>query len=243
VDDPGGRREDAQIAERLLAPAQKPVAFAVALEFPAHVDLQRIRAAGGIHLDGMVDDQVHRHERVHPGRVAAEPAHGLAHCGQVHHARHAGKILQQEAAGFEGHLRARRRPRFPRRQPLDILFGDRKPVAGAQRGFEQYADRIGQPSGVVQQIAFFERGERAHCLQSAAEVNLFARAEWIDQFIGHQAISCGGLWLAAVEPVAVNSLGAPDRESAILGSPAAKRSPVTGYIMEISKNLRPDYSR
>jgi predicted membrane protein len=50
VDDPGGGRHDREVIERLLAPAQKFIALAVALELELRVEPQRLVAAEHIHL-------------------------------------------------------------------------------------------------------------------------------------------------------------------------------------------------
>ncbi len=60
VHDAGGRRHDAEIVERLLAPTQKFVALAVALELARGVHLQRLTQTVVVNLHRMVDDQIHR---------------------------------------------------------------------------------------------------------------------------------------------------------------------------------------
>jgi hypothetical protein len=69
VDDAGGGRHHGEVVEGLLAPLQELVALAVALELALGVELQGRRVAEGVHLDGVVDDEVHRHERVDLLRV------------------------------------------------------------------------------------------------------------------------------------------------------------------------------
>ncbi len=108
VDDAGHRRDDTEIAEGRLSPFEKLVALAVALEFHLGVAGERVGGGEEIHLDGMVDDQVHRHERVDPLRVAAQTGHGGAHGGQVHNRRDAGEILHDDAGGQEGNAWAER---------------------------------------------------------------------------------------------------------------------------------------
>ena len=58
--DPGRRRHDAEVVERLLAPAQERVALAVALVLALGVDVEGARVAEGVDLDRVVDDQVDR---------------------------------------------------------------------------------------------------------------------------------------------------------------------------------------
>ena len=83
---PDGRRHDAEIVERLLAPAQEFVALAVALELHFHVELPASRAAEVIDLHRVVDHQVDRNQRIDLLRVAAQPLHRGAHGRQVDHA-------------------------------------------------------------------------------------------------------------------------------------------------------------
>ena len=50
MDDPGVGRHDPEILERILAPPQKGVALAVALEFHLGVGGKRLRRAGHVDL-------------------------------------------------------------------------------------------------------------------------------------------------------------------------------------------------
>ena len=86
-------RHDFECVERLHAPFQKLIALAVAREFQIQILRHRIRAAGEVHLHGMVYDQIHRHERLDNLGILADLGHGGAHGRQVHQQRHAGKIL------------------------------------------------------------------------------------------------------------------------------------------------------
>ncbi len=101
MDDAGVGRHDAEIAEGGLAPAQEDVALAVALEFEQGVEAEGVRGAEAIHLNGVVDDQIGGQERVGAVGVGAHGGQGVAHGGEVHHARDAGEILQENARGHE----------------------------------------------------------------------------------------------------------------------------------------------
>ena len=87
VHDAGAGRDDLEVVERRLAPAQELVALAVALVLELDVALERVGAAGDVDLHGVVDDQLGGGERVDPAGVAAELDDGLAHGGQVDDAR------------------------------------------------------------------------------------------------------------------------------------------------------------
>ena len=80
-------RDDLEVVERALAPAQELVALAVALVLDLDVALEGLGRAEDVGDHGVVDDQLGRRERVDLGRVAAEVGHRLAHGGEVDDAR------------------------------------------------------------------------------------------------------------------------------------------------------------
>ena len=135
VDDAGVRRHDLEVVERLLAPAQERVALAVPRVVLLDVLRQRGTARERVHLDGVVDHELGRQERVDARRVAAEVAHGVAHRGQVDHGRDAGEVLQQHARGRERDLVGRIGLRVPARDRLDLLARRPCPSASARRTF------------------------------------------------------------------------------------------------------------
>ena len=155
--DAGGH--DAQFFERLLAPLQKFVAFAVAAEFDFDVLVERIGHGPAINLHGVVHDQIHGDEGFDDARVAAVAHHGAAEAGEVHHTGHAGEVLQQDARGEIGDFFLRgglARP--PARQRFHL-----PPVVGgvaliAHGGFQENAHDIGQlgEGGTAQ---FGQRGQ------------------------------------------------------------------------------------
>ena len=106
VADAGAGRHDAEIVERLLAPFQEFVALLVALIFELDVAGEGHRRAELVDDDGMVDDEIDRHQRIDLLRVAAERGHGVAHRGEIDHRRHAGEILHQHARRAVGDLDA-----------------------------------------------------------------------------------------------------------------------------------------
>ena len=81
MDNPCVRRHDAEVVKSLLAPAQEFVALAVALVLFLAVDPQGGRAAVGVHLHRVVDDQVAWHLRIDLPRVAAQFLHRVAQGG------------------------------------------------------------------------------------------------------------------------------------------------------------------
>ena len=128
VDDAGPGRHDAQVTERRLGPAQELVALAVALVLALDVEGERPRRPEPVDLDGVIDDEIGRDERIDPGRVATEVGHRVAHDGEVDDRRHAGEVLEEDSRGHERHFGLRRDAGLPSRQRLDFL-GPNDPAA------------------------------------------------------------------------------------------------------------------
>ena len=101
VDDAGARRDDLEVVERGLAPAQELVALAVALVLDLDVALQGVVTAEQVGDDGVVDDHLGGRERVDLVRVAAERGDRLAHGRQVDDAGDAGEVLHDHAGRRE----------------------------------------------------------------------------------------------------------------------------------------------
>ena len=83
VHDAKARRHHAKGVKGLHAPFHKLIAFAVALKFELHVQVERIFVAVVVHHHGVVHDQIHRHQWLYALGVFAQ-AHGhAAHGGQI----------------------------------------------------------------------------------------------------------------------------------------------------------------
>ena len=146
VHDAGLGRHDAEVAERVLAPAQEHVALAVALVLEVGVQLERAGGAEVIDLHRVVDDELDRLQRVDARRVAAERGDAVAHRRQVDHARHAGEVLQQHPRRHERDLAVGvRRGRVPAGQRADVLGLHERAVLAPQQVLEQDAQRERQP--------------------------------------------------------------------------------------------------
>ncbi len=115
VDDARSRWHDPQVAEGGLRPAQELVALAVALVFALDVERERAGRPEPVDLDGMIDDEVCRHERVHRRRITAQVRHGVAHDREVHDRRDAGEVLEDHPGGMNGISASTARP--PARTP------------------------------------------------------------------------------------------------------------------------------
>jgi hypothetical protein len=141
VDDPRVRRDDLEVVERLLTPAQERVALPVALELELGVAEDRARRRVLVDLHGVVDHKLDRQLRVDPRRVAAEIRHRVPHRREVDDRRHAGEVLQEDAGGSEGDLVGRLGLRIPAADrlrvgllavPLSVLQEDPKRVGQAE---------------------------------------------------------------------------------------------------------------
>ena len=123
VDDAGVRRDDTQVVEGLLAPAQECVALAVPLELELRVLEDRDLRAEHVHLDGVVDDELGREKRVDPRRLTAQVAHRIAHGGEVDDRRDAGEVLEQNPRRAKGDLPVRLIARLPFEDRPRLLQG------------------------------------------------------------------------------------------------------------------------
>ena len=101
VHDPGAGRHDVHTVEP-LAPLEEAEAFRVARVLDLHVAAQRVRAAGHLGRDGVVDGQVAGDVRAHRGRVAARLGDGVAQRGQVRQHRDAVGVVQEDPGRREG---------------------------------------------------------------------------------------------------------------------------------------------
>ena len=99
--DTGVRRHDLEVVERFLAPAQETVALLIALEFDLPVDIQGFGLAEHVDLHRMIDHQFRGNQRIDLFGVAAEGRDRIAHGGKIHHAGHAGKVLQHHTRRHE----------------------------------------------------------------------------------------------------------------------------------------------
>ena len=97
-----GRGNDPESFEGLLCPFQERIALTVAVVFHGDVHGKGGRGPEVVDLDRVVDDEVRRHHRVDPGRIAAHPFGGRAHGRQVHHGRNPGEVLEQDPGRHEG---------------------------------------------------------------------------------------------------------------------------------------------
>ncbi len=98
-----------------------------------------------IHLDRVVHDQIHRHQRLDELGVLAQPRHGRAHRRQVHQQGHPGKILQDDPRNHKRDLLRAPGGGLPIGQRAHILLGHPLAVAIAQDRLQYQANRYRQP--------------------------------------------------------------------------------------------------
>ena len=189
VDDARVRRNHAEIAKRVLSPAQERVALLVARELEVGVQPERISVAEGVHLHRVIDDQLDGLQRVHLVRIAAEPDDAIAHRREVDHAGHAGEILQQDARGHERHFALRGALHVPRRERLDVGLLHEPAVFLAEQVLQQDLQRVRQ-AGDVGESGFLKGGETVNLKRTSAHGKGGPRVEAVHG--GHEGWSFGG---------------------------------------------------
>jgi hypothetical protein len=142
--DAGARRNNLEVLERLLAPAQEAVAFLVALELDFDVALERVGLAELVDLHRVIDDQFGRYKRIDLVGIAAELDDRIAHRRKIDYARHAGEVLQHDAGRHECDFGFRFLLSLPVRYRLDFLRRDVESILVTQQILEQDLHRIGQ---------------------------------------------------------------------------------------------------
>ena len=169
VDDPGVRRDDLEVVERLLAPAEERVALAVPLVLAIRVDCDRHPVGEGVDLHRVVDHELGRELRIRARGVPAEVVHRVAHRGEVDDRRNAGEVLVDDAGRRERDLARRLLLRRPLRDGLDVLRR-----RGAQHVLEQDLERVGKALDVVLRL---ERLQAEDLVALAADLERRARSE------------------------------------------------------------------
>ena len=169
VDDARAGWHHAQVVEGGLGPPQELVPLAVALVLALDVEGEGAGRPVMIDLDGVVDHQVGGHERVDPGRVAAE----------FHDRRNAGEVLHDDPGGHERDLDGRcarggRGARLPSCESDDVGLSD-DPAAGVPENvLEQDLDRDWQTAQIrgqcgLRTAALRQSGESVEVGQSGAK--------------------------------------------------------------------------
>ncbi len=148
VHDTGAGRNDAEVAERLLGPAQEGVALTVTLVFAGDVDAEGVSHAEGVDLHRMVYYEVDWKERVDALGVGAQTVDFGSQGGEIGDDGYASQVLKEDARRKKGQLTRREGARRPRRQRMNILLGDDMPVEAAEEVLEEHADGEGQTADI-----------------------------------------------------------------------------------------------
>ena len=136
-DDAGARRDDAEVAERLLAPAQEGVALAVPVVLHLDVVVERDAGAELIDLHGVVDHELGGLQRVDGLGLPAHRLDRFPHRGEIDHCGNAGEVLHQDAGRRERDLARRFGRGVPAGERLDVVRLDRETVLVAEQGLQQ----------------------------------------------------------------------------------------------------------
>ena len=89
----------------------------------------------------MVDDEVNGDLRVHLLRVPAHLHHGVAQRRQIHHGRHPGEVLKDDAGRAEWNLTSLT-VWSPSGNLANVVLGDEEAVVASQRALQENADGI-----------------------------------------------------------------------------------------------------
>ncbi|KPC57436.1 Uncharacterized protein AC509_4607 [Pseudomonas amygdali pv. morsprunorum] len=134
----GAGRHYAEVIESALAPTQERVALTVALHLDVDVLAERFGVAKLVDHHRVVDDQVHRGQRVDALRVTTSLGHGSAHGGQIDHCRHTGEVLHQHAGRAVLNFPVRTALGQPVGNSLEVVASDGLVVLPTQQVFQQH---------------------------------------------------------------------------------------------------------
>src|SRR4051812_6876642 len=99
----------------------------------------------------MVDDEVHRLQRIDQSRIAAESGESIAHRGKIDDRGDAGEILEKNARGAKRYFLFNFSLDVPARQCADVVRLDELSVFVPQQVFEEDLEAEGEllcvPSG------------------------------------------------------------------------------------------------
>ena len=145
--DTGPGRDHPEIRKCALPPFQEAISLAVALVFEFDVLGQRLTIAESIDDDGVIDDEIHRHQRIDLLWITAEGFHGVPHRGEIDDGRNAGEILHQHPGRPEGDfLLGRALVPGPLRRILDVSLARAAAVFVAQHVLDDDLERERQPA-------------------------------------------------------------------------------------------------
>ena len=119
----------AEVVECRLSPFEELVSFEVAFELTLCVVEEGKLAAKTIDLHAVIDDQIHRNQRVDLFWIALQTMHGATQRRQIDHTGYTCKVLQNDARRLKWNLNFARRLWPPLGDPFNIFFGDLKAIS------------------------------------------------------------------------------------------------------------------
>lgn len=87
-----------------MTPLEEFETFVVSSEFDFFVLFEGLEISGDISLDGVIDDQIDRAERVDLVGVTTKTHHSVSHSGEVDDGGHTGEVLKNDTGGLEGNF-------------------------------------------------------------------------------------------------------------------------------------------
>mmetsp|Transcript_2226 Transcript_2226/g.2889 ORF Transcript_2226/g.2889 Transcript_2226/m.2889 type:complete len:232 (-) Transcript_2226:68-763(-) len=144
MDDTTSWWDNKEVLEGALSPLQELEPFLVSVELNLFIPIECIGRSGNVDLDGVVDDQVRRTQRVYFVLVSAQPLHGVSHRGQVDNRRHSREVLQNNSGWLEWDLDILGRSDFPVQDILNIRLEHIELVAVSDGSLEQNSDTVRQ---------------------------------------------------------------------------------------------------
>ena len=182
VADAVARGHHADAGEGLLGPLEEGIALAVALELDLHVPAQCIGGVVHVHHDRVVDDQVHRDQRLDAGRVEVLALRFGAHRSEVVQRGESRHVLQHDARQHERQFIGALAVGLPGGQCLHRVGADSLAVAVAQHRFEHHAQAHRQARGLAKPL-LFQRLQRVHPATLAGLQ--FEFAQGVQRIVGH----------------------------------------------------------
>ena len=152
-------RHDFEGIKGLLTPFQELVALLVALKLQREVLIQCGLRAREVHLNRVVNDEVHRHERLDHLWVPAEFLHLGTHRREIDEKRHAREVLQNDACDRERDLILAGSLRVPVGEVFHIRFRHFFAVKIPQERLQHDADGDGKTRDIADALGL-KFGER-----------------------------------------------------------------------------------
>ena len=141
VDDAGSWRNNFEVVERGLAPAQELVALTVSLVLDFDVSFKGVFSTKKVGNYRVVDDQLCWRQRIDPLRVTAKVNDCFAHGGEVDDAGNTGEVLKNDPCRCVLNFGVRLSSGIPVSERSNLCLGDVFSVFGAQQVFEKHFQR------------------------------------------------------------------------------------------------------